>query len=529
MPRKADRRDSSAPSAGGRPTLADWIAVAVLLSFIPILHDLKGMLTAPYWLDESWVALSVRFPLGDLAVTTASTPIGWSLLLRLVPDPEYLRVVPLAFHGLSVGVAYALGRLVDWRTRRLGIVAGLVSGAAVLLLPAQQVRHDLKQYTADAAVTLGLLALTCWTERTMSRGRLGVLAAATGIGMLLSHLTAVAAVCVFAGLLLATAIRRRPSQLLEVTVAGLGAATIVAAVYFGFSAQARSETMQQFWDSSFPEAGELPDYIAERADVLTPLLGVPALTLVVLFVAGALTLMLRGRTGSATAVLLLPITATVLGVLRVYPLLDPRTSHFLLVTGAAVGGIGVTGLVSALVGLVRHALPRTPPTVVTATICAVLVGVFAVNNSHWYRSDEDGPQLRYTPVTDVRSATEYVAKHRSTHDVVVVSHLAWYGFAFYSGGDELSLHAPYGNTVGWWVDMPTRPDVVGVPSVDAASIRAALDRALELAVQRGGARIWLIRSYVVGAEAEAWRSVLADFRVEQVTDGVEPVVLISER
>ena len=39
---------------------------------IPVVHDVKTTLTAPYWLDEAWVALSVRFPLGDLPVTTSS-------------------------------------------------------------------------------------------------------------------------------------------------------------------------------------------------------------------------------------------------------------------------------------------------------------------------------------------------------------------------------------------------------------------------------------------------------------------------
>lgn len=521
---------SAAPATGRRPIPADWIAVAVLLAFIPVVHDLKTMLTASYWLDEAWVALSVRLPLSDLLVATSSTPIGWSLLLRLVPDTDYLRVVPLAFHGLSVGAAYALGRLLHWPTRRLGMVAGMVCGAAVLLLPAQQIRHDLKQYTADAAVTVCLLALGAWTEQTWSRRRLGVITGAVAAGMLFSHVTAIAAPCVFGGLLLVTAIRRQWARLAEVAVAGLTAAAIIAIVYFGISARGRNEAMQQFWAGSFPSLTELPDYLGRQIDALTPVLGAPALVVGGLLVAGVLTLVGQARPASATAVILLPVAVTSLGVARSYPLLELRTSHFLLVTTAAVAGIGVTGLASGVAALVRRGLPRAWPTAMTATICAVLLGTFAMNNGRWYRFDGNESGLYYTAiaVTDIRAATEYVATHRSRNDVVVMNNAAWYGFAFYSQHDDVKLVAPYGNTVGWWVDMPTRSDVVVIRNRDTPGIRTGLDRALTLAGRRGGARIWLIRSHVVGEDVEAWRSALTGYRVEQVTDGLEPVALISE-
>ncbi|MGC4748939.1 hypothetical protein ACLQ28_25255 [Micromonospora sp. DT201] len=512
------------------PNPADWIAVAVLLAFLPVVHDVRTTLTAPYWLDEAWVALSVRFPLADLPVTTSSTPIGWSFLLRLVPDPDYLRAVPLAFHGLSVGVAYALGRLPQWPTRRLGIVAGTVAGAAVLLLPAQQVRQDLKQYSADAAVAVSLLALTAWTERAWSRRRLGVVAAAVCLGMLFSHVTAIIAPCVFGGLLLVTVIRRQWSRLLDVAVAGFIAALLAAAIYVGISARARTDAMQEFWASSFPRLAEVPGYVLDRAHDLTVILGAPVLLVVGLVVIGVVSLVKASRPATAIAVSLLPTTVVALGVAKVYPLLDPRTSHFLLVTAAAVAGIGLVGTANLAAGLVNRVLHRDAPTVVTAAICALLLGVFSVHNGAWYRFDGDEPGLERLPTTmmDVRTATEYVNAHRSRNDVVILNHKAWYGFVFYSGSTAIDLVAPYGNTVGWWVEMPTRSDVVMVPGTDKAGIRLGLDQALRLAGQRGGARIWLIRSYVGGEEAEAWRSVLADYRVEQVTDGIEPVVLISE-
>ncbi|MFK4242555.1 hypothetical protein ACI2KV_06725 [Micromonospora chokoriensis] len=504
--------------------------MAVLLALIPLIHDLKTALTASYWLDEAWVALSVRLPLSDLPVATSSTPLGWSLLLQLVPDTDYLRVVPIAFHGLSVCAAYALGRSLRWPTRRLEVVAGLVCGAAVLLLPAQQIRHDLKQYTADAAVTVALLALGTWAERTWSRRRLGVITVAVATGMFFSHVTAIAAPCVFGGLLLVTAVRQQWGRLREVAVAALCTVTVIAIIYFSISAQGKNDAMQRFWADSFPSLSELPGYLGRQIDALTPVLGAPALVVGGLLVAGIVTIVRQGRPACATAVVLLPVAVTTLGVTRSYPLLELRTSHFLLVTTAAVAGIGVVGLAVGATGLVRRAVPQVPPTVATVTICALLLATFGLKNDRWYRFDGNESGLYYTAiaVTDIRSSTEYVAAHRSRNDVVVLNSGAWYGFAFYSEPDAVTLVPRYGNTVGWWVDMPTRSDLVVVRERDESSIRAGLDEALALAGRRGGARIWLVRSHVIGEEVDAWRTVLADYRVEQAFDGVEPVLLISE-
>ncbi|MEU2611311.1 hypothetical protein ABZ570_06955 [Micromonospora sp. NPDC007271] len=509
----------------------DSTAVLVLLCLIPIVHDVKTMLTAPYWLDEAWVALSVRFPLHDLPVTTSSSPLGWSFLLRLVPDADHLRLVPLAFHGLAVLAAYAFGRSLRWPTPGRGVVAGAACAAAVLLLPAQQVRHDLKQYTSDAAITVAVLALVAWVEQDWSRRRLSVITAVVAAGMLFSHVTAIVAPCAFGALLLTAAIRRQWPRLIEVALAGLNAGLILTAVYFGISAQGRNEPMQQYWAANFPRLTELPSYLGKQLDSLAPVVGAPALVVAGLLVAGAWTLVKRDRLASAIAVSLLPVAAVTVGVAKIYPLLELRTSHFLLVTAAAVAGIGVAGLANLTADLTCRVLPRARPAVVAAAVCALLVGLYAVNNGRWYRFDGNTPGLYYTAiaVTDVRSATRYVAKHRSTNDVVVMNNGAWYGFAFYSKSDRIELVAPHGNTVGWWVEMPDRPDVVVVPGHDTAAILASLQQAVELAARRGdGGRVWLIRSHVIGDEAAAWRQALAGYQVEQVTDGVEPVALISK-
>src|SRR4029450_14121042 len=74
------------------------------------------LLTHPYGLDEGWVPVPARPPLSQLPQVNASTPIGWALLLRLVPPwggREHLRLLPLAFSVAAVPVALLLG----WQLR----------------------------------------------------------------------------------------------------------------------------------------------------------------------------------------------------------------------------------------------------------------------------------------------------------------------------------------------------------------------------------------------------------------------------
>src|SRR3954452_2439045 len=121
------------------------IGAGVMVVFV---HDLKFWLSIPYWLDEAWVVDSVRAPLSLVPRLAATTPLGWILLLRLVPHGglERQRLVPLIFAGLAVSAAYLLGR-------ELGLTrftAGLATATAALLSPAMLIRNDLKQYTAEA-------------------------------------------------------------------------------------------------------------------------------------------------------------------------------------------------------------------------------------------------------------------------------------------------------------------------------------------------------------------------------------------
>ena len=104
-----------------------------------VVHDVGYVLRQPYWTDEAWVAVTTRFPVAQLPALTASTPIGWSVLLRLVTfgPGQTGRILPLAFAGLAVVPGYLLARRLDWPDRPTAVAAGFLAAGAVLLVPGE--------------------------------------------------------------------------------------------------------------------------------------------------------------------------------------------------------------------------------------------------------------------------------------------------------------------------------------------------------------------------------------------------------
>ncbi|MBV1855700.1 hypothetical protein [Catellatospora tritici] len=512
---------------GRRSLLPDALALAGLVALFVAVHDVTNYLTSPYWLDESWVALSRRFPVGDVLVTTSSSPLGWTLLLRLIPDDDHLRLLPMAFQLCSPLVAYLLARSMRWPTRGFGVLAGLTAGAAVLLLPAQQIRHDLKQYTADALVALLVLAGAAWLERGWSRRRLGLLTGAVPIAMLLSHVTAMVVPCLFAGLAAVAVHRRQWRRLAEIVVAGSLAAAVIGAIYFGVARRADSDVMQRYWADNMPSLSELPRYLVRQLGALQPALGAPVWLLFALAATGVATLFWRGRPATAVAVLLMPVVEVVLGVAKVYPLMELRTSHFLYVVLLAMAGIGAAGLGAATVAAARPG--NRSALVVAAALPVLLVGAYTVHIAPWLRFDGDAPGISLKTGMareDVRSAVRYVRANHDQRDVIVVNQVARYGLAFYWQDLPVVL-TPRPNTVGWSVEFPDAPNLLLAPT-GANGIRDTLAEAVRRAEATGG-RVLLIRSHLNAADVAAWSEALAGYEVTALTGDVEPVLRVSPR
>ena len=514
---------------------ADGLAAAALIGLMFAIHDVPSMLTTPYWLDEAWVAAAHRFPLADLPSLVATSPLGWAALVRAVPDLSVLRLVPLGFLLVAVIAAYALGRVVGWPTRQAGILAGLAAGTAVVLLPAQQVRHDLKQYTADAAVALVILALVAWTERRWSRRRLGALVGLIAVGMLLSHTTAIVAVCAMTGLVVVPLVRRDWPRVIEAAVAGAAAALAVLAIYLGVARRGRTDGLDAYWDAYFPSVAGLPEAAATRLTELEPYLGLPAGVFLVLSALGVVTIGRLGRPALALATALVPVAFAAFALLRLYPLLDLRTSHVLLTIGAALGGIGLAGLVMAGARRWSTSGAAAPGRAWVATAAAAVVvvgalGGYAIANRQWLRLSASSTGVALPPMylEDVRTQVEYVAAHRQPGDVVVVNEMGSYGFACYWAADAPTW-VPSTNAIRWLPAYPDASNIVVTTARDPSALQAALHRARTLADARDSATIWLIRSHVLEPERLMWDAALADFDVRPLPTGIEPAAVITPR
>ncbi|GGM26498.1 hypothetical protein GCM10007977_029640 [Dactylosporangium sucinum] len=484
------------------------LALAVL---VVLVHPIAPLLREPYWLDESWVALATKAPLADLPVVTSSTPVGWTFLVWLLPPAgQVQRLVPWLFLAVSAGLGYGLGRLLDWPRRSTGVVAGLCAAAAVALLPAQQLRHDLKQYTADAAVALALVLLLAWAERSWSLRRLVAVGAGAVLGMLLSHPAALVGAVVLAAMLGAAAWSRQRARLVRATavagLAGLGMATI----YLTVDRANRNDHLIDYWDGYFPAGAELPQYLHRRLEELQPALGLPWPVFVLLAGAGVVTVAWRRRPATAAAVALLPAVAVAGGVTRSYPLLDLRTSHFLLVLAAAIAGVGLVGVAGLLTGRLRRS-----PAVLVAVVAVAAAGYGLANRA-----------TRITgPDEDVRAQVTYVAGHHRPGDLILVNMSGQYGFAYYWPANRPEFVRGGVQATGWYVRYRPEDRIIVAADRDHTAVAAALDEARRLAGP--GGRVWLVRSHVQPAEAAVWRDALAGWHTDLVAVGPEPVALIA--
>lgn len=389
------------------------VALASVLAAVgALLHAPSYMLTHPFWLDEAWVADSLRAPLGDLERLTSSSPIGFTFLLRLVPTglgDERARLVPLLFTAALCPLAYWLGRELD-PDRRL---PRWMLAFAAAVLPAAMLRHDLKQYTADAFVAVLVVYLAARAERVRTRRAVALLAGLASLGLLVSHTAAMAGAAVFAGLLAAHATRRAWRRVAETAVGAT--AFVIAAVldYLTLGRDALTPALADYWERYYVPASGGAEFVGSRAYAVAPDAGLgPLWLLVTLLAAGAVALWLRGRRSVAIAVPVLLAGCVVASRLRLYPLWERRTSLFLFAVVTLVAAYGVAAAASRL--RVAGAVP--------ALAFAVVLG---------YAAHAQNDPL---PDGDTRTVARLVAERRAPGDLVVVDQRLSYGFAYYWPG-----------------------------------------------------------------------------------------------
>jgi hypothetical protein len=445
-------------------------------------HDVGHVLSAPYWLDEAWVADSTRAPVSDLPWLTGPTPLGFTALLRLAVfgGEQRARLVPLVLLAVAVVLAYALGR----RGPLPRPVGGTLAAVSVLLAPHVLVRNDLKQYAADAVATLALLLLAARAEERPTRRRLLAVALAVPGLMLVSHPALFVGVAVLSGLSLAAVARRRWRRALEVGVAGAVALVGVAVVYAVFDRPHVTSGLTDFWvDYYLPTdrgIGGMWRYVTGRWHGLRRWTNLgPGWLAALLAAAGLWTLARRGQLALAIAGPVLVAEVLVAGAAHRYPLLDQRTSLFGFVALAVVASIGVAGIASVAGRAGRPA--------------AAVVVVAALVAYAWM------PLGRYAraatiPPEDARGATAYVDAHLRPADALVVESGAQFGYAYYSGADPGYVRSDSAGT-GFAVPSSDAAHrvVLSMDNRSGAALLAGLARARGLLGP--GGRVYVLRAH----------------------------------
>lgn len=480
---------------------AENLLVLLLALGVLVVHDVAYVLRQPFWNDEAWVAVTTRFPLSQLAATTSSTPIGWSLLLRVVTvkGSQTSRLAPLAFAGLAVAAAYWLARGLGWQRRSSAMLAGTLAGISVLLVPAMLVRDDLKQYTADACMALLTLTLTSRLEREWSRRRLALLSVSIWAGLLLSEAVAFTGAAAFAALFIVQLARRDWRRLAETAIAGLATAVLMLYIYVAFYARAATALgASSHWDGFYVPVGEglhasVAWVIRLLGDLRTDFGLGPAWLAVPLVLAGLVTAARLGRPATALAAAALLPEMLVLSALRFYPFGDLRTSTWLIVVIVVFAAIGVGGIAA----LLRHWLRGTAGWLAASLAAVAAVAGFCVAASPYVRGHS-------IPNEDVRDQATYVAEHARPNDVILVNMSSSWGFAYYWPYGQPARRTTSVVRQGYLAYFPDQPRIVVAPNRDLAGVSTALRKALDRLRPGSCARIWLIRSHVSTAEQAAW-------------------------
>jgi hypothetical protein len=472
--------------------------VAVGLAALAVaVRDPGYLLSRSFWLDEGWVVDSVRAPLHQLELVTSSTPIGWTLLLRLVPPvggPERYRLLPLAFAALTALAAWRLGRLLParpgrgpgglepsprpgraWEPWLSGLTCGVAGAASVAVLD-----HTwLKQYTAEAFVAVALALLLARVERAWSWRTLAVFAAAGVAGFLVSNTAPLVSAAGLGGLWLTTLAARRWSRLpaLAATTVGVGLADLV--IYRALADNGGTQVMRRYWRLRYLSlddgVGEVAALIWRRLAGELGSLGWGPWWLALALVGVGLVALWRA--GLPAVALTLPAVAAelvVLGFAGLYPFLERRMAIFYaaLLTVTAAAGL------AALAHLALRHRGTVPVAVAGLVVAAVALG------PGWVRAGRGD-----IPGESIKDQVAGVLAQRRPGDAVLVTYAASFSFAYYWPDRPTFVPTTVPTAVTFMPTFPGRPELIVVHQ--PRSVRAMVD-ALGQGLRRGRGRAWVV-------------------------------------
>jgi len=500
---------------GGRIDAALLVAVVAIGTLV---HPIGPMLDRPYWRDETWVAALSRARFGQIGGLNGSTPTGFVMLVKLVPDgwQQGGRLVALAFTALGVAAAFVLVRRLAWPSATVARAAGTAAALVVALAPATVQRNDLKQYTADACCALILLAVADAVDRSRRPGAVWWLALALLAVFPFSTVALFTGLAVFAGVG-----GRRLATRDGVGIAhAAGAGVVGCGLAAGWTATvilpAQPESLRDYWASTYL-TGSFGDVLStawSRLEAVAPRMGLAAPLVVGLLVVGVVVLARLGSTAIAIAVPVLVVEIIGLGVAERYPFLDVRTSHFLFIVVLVTATIGAAGLVAAL---------ATRQRAVAIVVAVVALGAYAA---------QARPFVGKLWITeeDVRTQTERVAEVLRPGDVVVVGRGADYGFVYYWPDGRIAFRTADGPT-GFRARLRDVPALYAPDTGRRAVVDAMIDAVALRDAGPPGARIFVVRSHFEPPEAQAWADAFAALGLEPrtLTGGDEPLIVVGPR
>jgi hypothetical protein len=492
--KQAQRRLYVPPALRLDMLLAGFLALATFL-----VHDVGYMFSHPFWTDEAWVAISTRLPLHQITRVTASTPIGWSALLRLVffGGGERLRAVPLLFSALTVVAAYAYARSLPWPRLLINRLASVMAGVAALMMPSSLARDDLKQYTADAFFALVVLWAVSRLEAKWTRPRLITLAGVVVVAFFFSAVAVFVGVAAFGSVVLISVLRRNWDQTRQAAAVGAGCGALLLTTFLLVYRPGIPPGLHLYWAASYlpVEKGWVASwhYLATNGSKMATYLGMgPVLIALLLLIIGVVTMVRMRRPAVAMVVPALLAEMVVLGALKQYPLFDMRTSHFLTVAFGVTIVIGVGGLCQ-LAARVHRRLP--------VLVTVVALGLFFANGQ--VRSG-----IRSHPIAneDPRTATQYIAAHWRPGDVIVVGMNTNWGFAYYWPTGTPTTQSVTSNLQRFITVFPDQPRILVTPDRTATAVNATIVEAAKVARSTGSTgRIWVIHDRVISSELKAFQ------------------------
>jgi hypothetical protein len=420
-----------------------------------------------------------------------TTPLGFAALLRLVPGSglQRARLVVLMFSVLTVVMAYVFARALTWSSPWRARVAAVTAAVMVMLAPLSLGRNDLKQYTCDAFCALVVLTVAVVVDRAPGRRLWWFTVAALAV-LPFSSTSAFVTVAAFAGLLGSALIARDGRRAIEVLVNGAVAGIVIAGYYAAVVIPHTNSKLRDYWNAYYLRG--TPWHMLRigwhRLFLLSGALGVPPLLVIGLVAVGLIALARLRAFAIVIAVVVLWIEMAVMARARLYPFLDLRTSHFLLVTTLVIAAIGAATLIQLASRWWRPA---------GAIVAVVAVALFVAGTRPKF--DKLG-----IPNEPAREQAQYVAAHRTPNDVVLVNSSGSYGFSYY-WPDGVTTRSDKSVGQGFKAEAKNL-DAVYAQGRTNESVLDALQQAVDRwRAEPRGSRLFIARSHVSTGEAQAWK------------------------